>query len=151
MRNSRVMLVLAVAEAGLLCGCASTYDVKRVSEKTVEREGNIVFVRPKTNLPLQSLRRRLEVTYDSAQKNAAGLLEVKVGCRNKSGSDLVIYLKAAFYDQPYNAPGTQMAVPVYEANWQRVAIPRGATEQYQVVCPKKEGTHYQISISEFYE
>jgi len=146
MNGYRLTAVMFISAA--LCGCKSTYNVKRVTPENISREGSIVWVRPKRNLPLQSLRRRMEIMYEKADQNQAGLLEVRLGCRNKSGSDLVIYLKTAFYDEPFSAPGVETSAPIYLSNWQRVTLPRGATEHYKVTCPKSSGKYYQVSISE---
>jgi len=151
MRTYRVTFaVLAtVLLAGLACtGCKSTYNSKRVSAANIRREGTIVWVRPRTNLPLQSLRRRMELTYEQAEANQAGLLQISLGCRNKSGSDLVINLRTAFYAEPFGAPGTQTSMPVYTTNWKRMTLTRGATDQYRATCPKKSGKYYQVTISE---
>lgn len=142
------VFALAVFTLMLVSGCKSTYDSKRISASNVKREGTIVWVRPKANKALRSLRRRMEVTYEQAKVNDVGLLEVRVGCRNKSGSDLVVYLKTAFYEEPFAAPGSQTAAPVYESTWQRINLIRGATDHYKAVCPRKSARFYQVTISE---
>lgn len=151
MRRHRVSIALpaAVLLVGVACtGCKSTYNSKRVSAANIRREGTIVWVRPETNLPLQSLRRRMELTYEQAEPNQAGLLQVSLGCRNKSGSDLVVNLRTAFYEQPFGAPGTQTSMPVYTTNWKRMTLTRGATDEYRATCPKTSGQFYQVTISE---
>ncbi|NQT92565.1 MAG: hypothetical protein HQ559_07380 [Lentisphaerae bacterium] len=151
MKTERItvaLLAAAIFVGSVSTGCKSTYNSKRVSAANIRREGTIVWVRPKTNLPLQSLRRRMELTYEQAAANQAGLMQVSLGCRNKSGSDLVINLRTAFYAEPFDAPGTQTSMPVYETNWKRMTLTRGATDQYRATCPKKSGKYYQVTISE---
>ena len=131
-----------------LCGCKSTYNVDRVTPKNIAREGTVIFVRPPSNVPLNSLRRRAEVMHESVSRNAANFLQVQVGLRNKSGEDLVLSVKTAFYEQPFGAPGTQTSLPVYESNWQTFNVLRGASFEYKIVCPKTSANFYQVTVSE---
>ena len=148
MKKQLIMAGALVVLAGWAMGCKSTYDAKRISAGNVQREGRIVFVRPHRNYPLQSLRRRLEITHEAASRNAAGLLVVQVGCRNKGGIDLPLSVKTAFYNQPFGAPGNQTSVPIYETPIRTFNILRGMTEEYTVTCPKKGAVDYQVTISE---
>lgn len=147
-----------IAVAGLaiiLSGCRSTFNVGKVETAELETEGNIVFVRPTKYwlfIGTKSLRDYVKVTHEQATRNNAGLLELSVGIRNIGGAhfwdlrgpDFPMSVKTAFYDKPHGAG----AVPVYETNWQTLKLLRGATTEYKVICPKKQGAYYQITMSE---
>lgn len=148
------LLVLIVTAVG----CHSTYNVQRMKSEEIEREGNIVFVRPTKYFPFfgtKSLRDYVRVTHDKPIRNNAGFLEVAIGLRDiggvhfwdLKGPDFPLSIKTAFYDQPYSAGG-QTSVPIYETNWQTIKMLRGVTTEYKAVCPKKEGAYYQVVISE---
>ena len=149
---ARTLLLLS-----LLAGCRSTYNVNRVDSRELSGEGTIVFVRP-TEYSLfgtKSLSDYVEVVYEQAKPNSAGLLELRVGLRNKGGQhfwdvhgpNFSISAKTAFYEAPL-AGAEQRAPAVYETNWQRVTMVRGATTDYRVICPVKAGAYYQVTLSE---
>ncbi len=139
----------------LLVGCASVHNVDRADPNQLSKEGTIVFVRPTeyTLLGTKSLSDYIEVVYERSQPNEAGLLEVRVGLRDRGGQhlwdlrgrDFPISVKTAFYDGPL---GKDRRPPVYETNWQRLMLVRGSTTDYRVVCPVKQGTHFQVTLSE---
>ena len=141
----------------LSAGCRSVYDVDRARQRELATEGTVVFVRPTeyTLLGTKSLSDYVEVVYEQAQRNDAGLLEVRIGLRDKGGQhfwdvhgrDFPISVKTAFYVSPV-AGEQRRSPPVYETNWQRVSLLRGGTSDYQVVCPLKSGAHYQVTLSE---
>lgn len=142
----------------MMTGCRSTYNVKRTSPLEIASEGTIVFVRPTKYSPLigtKSLHDYVEVTHETATRNRADLLQVSIGLRDIGGKhwwdlkgpDFLLSIKTVFYDRPYNAGG-QTSVPVYETNWRTVKMLRGATSEYKVICPRKEGAYYQVTISE---
>ena len=141
----------------LSAGCRSTYDVDRARQRELATEGTVVFVRPTeyTLLGTKSLSDYVEVTYEQARRNDAGLLEVRIGLRDKGGQHFwdvhgrvfPVSVKTAFYDSPVVGEPRRSA-PVYETNWQRVSLLRGATSDYQVICPVKSGAYYQITLSE---
>lgn len=151
-RLAKVLLLLC-----LLTGCRSTYNVDRADSEELSGEETIVFVRPTeySLLGTKSLSDYVEVVYEQAQRNAADLLELRIGLRNKGGQhfwdvhgpDFSLSAKAAFYEAPL-AGEDQRSPAVYETNWQRVTLLRGATTDYKVVCPVKAGTHYQVTLSE---
>lgn len=151
-RLGRILLLLT-----LLAGCRSTYNVDRAGSGELSGEGTVVFVRPTEYrvFGTKSLTDYIEVVYDQARRNDADLLEVRVGLRNKGGQhlwdvkgrDFSISAKAAFYENPIVGEG-QRAPAVYETNWQRVTLVRGATTDYKVVCPVKAGAYYQVTLSE---
>ena len=148
------MVILAVAMAG---GCNSVHNVDRAQEGELSKEGTVVFVRP-TEYKLfgtKSLSDHIEVVYEQGQRNQAGLLEVRVGLRDRGGQhlsdlkgrDFPISAKVAFYEKRV-AGRARRSPPVYETNWQRVMLVRGETTDYKVICPVKEGSFYQVTLSE---
>ncbi len=152
-RRSLNLLLLLL----FLAGCRSVHNVDRASPSKLGREGSVVFVRPTeySLLGTKSLSDYVEVVYEQAQRNEAGLLEVRVGLRDKGGQhfwdvqgrDFPLSAKTTFYEQP--VAGTESrAAPVYETNWQRLSLLRGATTDYKVVCPVKAGASYQVTLSE---
>jgi hypothetical protein len=140
-----------------LVGCRSVHNVDRASPSKLSREGSIVFVRPTeySVFGTKSLSDYVEVVYEQAERNEAGLLEVRLGLRDKGGQhlwdlqgkDFPLSVKATFYDQPVAGEGVRSA-PVYETNWQRLSLLRGATTDYKVVCPLNAGAYYQVTLSE---
>ena len=88
MRDSRYQYVMIVALlAALSAGCNSVHNVDRAQPKELAHEGTVVFVRPTkyTLLGTKSLSDYIEVVYDQGRRNAAGLLEVRVGLRDRGG------------------------------------------------------------------
>ena len=154
--RSRFGLGLILA-AVALAGCKTVHNVDRVKPKKLSKEGTVVFVRP-TEYKLfgtKSLSDYIEITYDQGKRNAAGLLEVRVGLRDRGGQhlwdlkggDFAVSAKTTFYEEPV-AGSDHRSPPVYETNWQRVMMVRGGTADYKVVCPVKEGAYYQVTLSE---
>ena len=147
------LILLAV----LLAGCRSVYNVDRAQERELATEGTVVFVRPTeySLLGTKSLSDYVEVVYEQSQRNDAGLLEVRIGLRDKGGQhfwdvrgpDFPISVKTAFYEAPIVGAGQRRA-PVYETNWQRVSLLHGATSDHRVVCPVQSGAYYQVTLSE---
>ncbi|OHB64588.1 MAG: hypothetical protein A2Y76_13805 [Planctomycetes bacterium RBG_13_60_9] len=147
-------LILLMA---LLPGCSSVHSVDRADEQELAAEGTVVFVRPTeySLLGTKSLSDYVEVVYEQARRNDAGLLEVRIGLRAKGGQhfwdvrgrDFPVSVQAAFYDAPIVGEGQRRA-PIYETNWQRVSLLRGATSDHRVVCPVKSGAYYQVTLSE---
>lgn len=141
----------------LLAGCRSVYNVDRADQRELATEGTVVFVRPTeySLLGTKSLSDYVEVVYEQAERNDAGLLVVQIGLRGKGGQhlwdvrgrDFPISVKTAFYEAPVVGEG-QRHPPVYETNWQRVSLLRGATSDHRVVCPVKSGAYYQVTLSE---
>jgi len=141
----------------LLAGCRSVYNVDRAQERELATEGTVVFVRPTeySLLGTKSLSDYVEVVYEQARRNDAGLLEVRIGLRAKGGQhlwdvrgrDFPLSVQTAFYEAPVVGEG-QRQPPVYETNWQRVSLLRGATSDHKVVCPVKSGAYYQVTLSE---
>jgi len=135
----------------------STYNVQRATPYDISREGTIVFVRPKemSLIGTKSLRDYIEVTYETTRRNDAGFLEVMIGLRNIGGlhwyddrsPNFVLSVKTVFYDKPFNSSGLSIP-PIYESNWESIKMIRGTTTQYKAICPLKNGTYYQIIISE---
>ena len=95
------------------------------------------------------------MTHEHAAANEAGRLKVEVGFRNRGGQhlwnrkgpDITLSVKTAFYSQPLGTDG-ETGVPVYETNWQPLAVPRGATVEYKAVCPKTSARYYQVTVSD---
>ena len=145
-------LVLAVV---VLAGCQTVYNVDRAEPGKLTKEGTVVFVRPTeySLLGTKSLSDYVEITYDQARRNDAGLLEVRVGLRDRGGQhfwdvkgmDFAVSAKTTFYAV---AGSDHRSAPVYETNWQRVMMVRGGTADYKAVCPMKEGAYYQVTLSE---
>ena len=153
----RYLIVSGLVLATALAGCRSVYNVRRVAPEQLNEEGTIVFVRPTeyTVFGTKSFRDYIEITHERASKNDAGLLQVQVGFRNRGGRHLwdrkgpnfSLSVKTAFYDQPF-VSGGQSSIPVYETNWQPMAMPRGDTFEYKAVCPKPSAGYYQVTVSE---
>jgi hypothetical protein len=151
-RPVKALLLLSV-----LAGCRSTYNVDRADSRELSGEGTVVFVRPTeySLLGTKSLSDYVEVVYEQAKRNGADLLELRVGLRDKGGQhfwdvhgkDFSLSAKTAFYAAPIEGEG-QRAPAVYETNWQRLTLLRGATTDYKVVCPVKAGKYYQVTLSE---
>lgn len=150
-------LMIVTVLAAMLAGCNSVHNVDRAQTKTLSREGSVVFVRPTEYklLGTKSLSDYIEVVYEQARRNQAGLLEVRVGLRDHGGQhfwdvqgrDFPISAKVTFYEDPV-AGQPQRTPPVYETNWQRVMLVRGETTDYRVTCPVPEGAFYQVTLSE---
>ncbi len=158
MRDIRYQLVIAVALLiALATGCNSVHNVDRAQSKELSHEGTVVFVRPTEYklLGTKSLSDYIEVVYDQGQRNPAGLLEVRVGLRDRGGQhqwdrkgrDFPISVKVTFYEEPV-AGQDHRSPPVYETNWQRVMLVRGETTDYKVICPLPKGAYYQVTLSE---
>ena len=136
-------------------GCRTTYNAN--PSPNLSDEGSIVFVRPDyyTILGTRSIRDYIEITYEKISTNEAGYPVVQIGLRNRGGQhfwdlkgpEVLLSVKTVFYSDPIYARGPS-GPPVYETNWQTVQLNRGETEHFKVVCPKKEGQYYQITISE---
>ena len=158
MRNTHHQQLMIVALLiAVSAGCKSVHNVDRAQPKELYKEGTVVFVRPTEYklLGTKSLSDYIEVVYDQGRPNAAGLLEVRVGLRdrggqhlwNRKGRDFPISAKVTFYAEPV-AGQTHRSPPVYETNWQRVMLVRGETTDFKVTCPVKEGAYYQVTLSE---
>jgi hypothetical protein len=148
------MLLAALATAG----CRTVHRPEQVNPGRVAREGTVVFVRPDqySVFGTRSLSDYVEVIYENPGRNNAGMLEIKLGLRNRGGQhfwdvkgpdQIQVSVKTAFYDQPL-ASGGRAAAPLYETNWRTLSIPRGSAVQYQSTCPQRAATHYQVTISE---
>lgn len=160
---NRIILTVLIGSLLAFCSCinresvTTVYNADRVSIDRIEKEGTIVFVRPSqySVFGTESIREYIEVTYERAFRNKAGLLQLDVGLRNRggqrfydpSGHSFPISIKTAFYDRPLSS-GSPQAVPIYETNWQTVKLLRGGTEHYQVTCPLDSADYYQVTISE---
>jgi len=140
-----------------LPGCSTTQNAHRVPASELAREDTLVFVRPDFHwiLGTRSIRDYVEITYEERSRNAAGLLEVRVGLRNRGGQrwydlhgpNFALSAKTSFYREPIAGRGPTSA-PVYETNWQTITLVRGDTLHFSVTCPAPEGAHYQLTLSE---
>ncbi len=158
MRDIRYQHVMVVALLiAMATGCNSVHNVDRAQSKELSHEGTVVFVRPTEYklLGTKSLSDYIEVVYDQGQRNPAGLLEVRVGLRDRGGQhlwdregrDFPVSVKVTFYEEPV-AGQDHRSPPVYETNWQRVMLVRGETTDYKVTCPLPKGAYYQVTLSE---
>lgn len=158
--NRFLVVAISFLVAAMIAGCNyyRTSNVEREDAGYLEQEGNIVFVRPTGYWPLigtKTLQDYVRVTHEQASVNDVGLLQVSIGLRDIGGAhfwdlqghDFPLSVKTAFYNQPFYSNG-QTSVPIYETNWQTIKMLRGATTEYKVICPKKEGRYYQVTISE---
>jgi len=135
----------------------TVYNADRVSTEKLAKEGTVVFVRPSeySVFGTESIRDYIEIAYERASRNGAGLLQLDLGLRNRGGQRFYdtggpafqVSVKTSFYDKPL-ASGAPQAVPAYETNWQAIRLLRGATEHYQVTCPVSSAGYYQVTISE---
>jgi hypothetical protein len=162
MKTQNCILISALLST-CLAGCVTpntvttVYNADRVDAERLAGEGTIVFVRPSNYniFGTESLRDYVEVVYEKAERNKAGLLKLDLGIRNRGGQwyydakgpDFQISVKTAFYDKPL-LYGTPQMAPVYETNWQAVKLLRGATEHYNVICPLSSAGYYQVTLSE---
>jgi hypothetical protein len=138
-------------------GCKTTYNSSAVPKEDMAKESTLVFVRPDryTILGTRSVRDYVEITYEKGTPNAAGLLVVQTGLRNRGGRhwynlrgpDFAVSVKVRYYKDPVLGTGPQ-GPPVYETGWQKVMMLRGDTASYESICPVPEGKHYQITVSE---
>ena len=150
-------LLLIPLIALVLSGCQTTYDAKRAENAAAADSHTVVFVRPDkySVFGTRSIRDYIQVAYEEADRNVAGLLQVKVGFRNIGGQhfwdtygpNFAFAVKVTFYDKPVTASGPQGA-PVYETNWQTVPVVRGDIAHYSAVCPVPQGAYYQVTVSE---
>ena len=135
-----------------------TYNVQRTPGDEINREGTVIFVRPKNSHRLfgtESLRDYIEIVYENAFRNKAGLYEVKLGIRNigglhyydKNSENFPLSIKTVFYDNPVNINGVR-SVPIYKTNWQTIKMIRGTVTDYTAICPIQSASYYQIVISE---
>lgn len=158
MKKPSAFLVLVPAALLLLgSGCQTNYNTQRPVAKEGQHEESIVFVRPDSFsiIGTRSLREYVEIVYENSQRNPAGLLKVNTGLRNKGGKwfydnqapNFPLSVKTSFFRTPIGPTGPVEA-PVYETNWQTVTMTRGATTNYEVVCPLPEARYYQITLSE---
>ena len=148
----------ACAVLTLNTGCKTVHDATPAKRETLQAEGSLVFVRPDhySIIGTRSIRDYVEITYEKAQPNPAGLLTVQAGFRNRGGKhwydlkgpDYTISVKTAFYAEEVPGKGTS-GPPLYETNWQPLPLPRGDTGHYEVTCPVRGARFYQITASEF--
>ncbi len=138
-------------------GCQTNYNAGYAPVEELAGEGSIVFVRPDryTILGTRSVRDYIEITYEKFSLNEAGLPMVQIGFRNRGGQhfwdtkgpEVVLSVKSVFYSDPIDQTGPT-GPPVYETNWQPLQLNRGETDHFKVICPKKEGQYYQVTVSE---
>jgi hypothetical protein len=155
MYKKLLLSVILVCGSVLLASCQTVYNAHRADMNQRNLEGTIVFVRPidHTLLGTKSIRDYVEITYERAERNEAGLLQVEIGFRNRGGQyfydthgpNFPISVKTDFYNHPLPNTGA----PVYATNWQTVVMLRGATAHYKVICPSRTATGYQVTVSEF--
>ena len=164
MKNSILALCfLALISAAIGCRGPTVSNANRANYGEMAAEGTIVFVRPTRfvadwipGMGTHSLSEYVEITYERASKNDAGLLNVNIGFRDRGGQkfwdragpSFPLSVKTVFYDRPLSSMGGPTSPPVYETNWQTVTLVRGGTEHYQVVCPATSGAYYQVTVSE---
>lgn len=154
--NTFLVIIGALAIGVIVNGCAPVHPMPQASNATLQVERTIVFVRPDehTLLGTRSLSDYIEVVYEHSELNNAGLLDVKVGLRNRGGQHLWdrkgrninISLKCVFYNKP--ELGDQRNYPLYETNWRTLRLIRGAITDLSFICPKKGAEHYQVILSE---
>lgn len=151
------LLCVSLLVVTLGTGCQTNYNAGYTPAEDLAREGSIVFVRPDryTILGTRSVRDYIEITYENASLNEAGLPMVQIGFRNRGGQhfwdtkgpEVVLSVKTVFYRDPIAQTGPT-GPPVYETNWQAVHLNRGETDHFKVICPNKEGQFYQVTVSE---
>ena len=155
MKNKLFLTTVMICAALMMASCETVSNAHRVDTNQRSLEGTIVFVRPidYTILGTKSIRDYVEITYERAERNDAGLLQVEIGFRNKGGQRFYdlhgptfnLSVKTDFFNHPLPNSGA----PVYQTNWQTVTMLRGATAHYQVISPAKTASHYQVTVSEF--
>lgn len=156
MRTIFMGVVLFLATS-VLTGCRTVYNTDHAPSDKLAKEGTVVFVRPDryTVLGTRSVRDYIEITYEKAGKNDAGLLKVELGIRNRGGQHLSnkqgptvqLSVRTAFYKDKITGQGPTSA-PVYETNWHLVTLNRGETEQFEALCLVPSGEYYQVTMSE---
>jgi len=155
MKNRLFLSVVIICGTVLIASCQTVYNAHRVDMEQRSQEGTIVFTRPvrHTLLGTKSIRDYVEIPYERAGRNDAGLLQVEIGFRNRGGQrfydtygpNFLLSVKTDFFNRPLPSSGA----PVYETNWQTVTMLRGATAHYKVISPDKTASHYQVTVSEF--
>jgi len=143
----------------MLLGCETTYDAKRTPANKLQKEGNIVFVRPDrySILGTRSIRDYIEIAYEKISLNEAGYSVLTVGLRNRGGQhfwdvkgpDVQLSVQTAFYNRPIQPDGAASGPAAYRTNWQTIKLVRGQTFDYKVACPVKGANHHQMTISEY--
>ena len=143
--------------AACLTGCRTqtVSNAKHVSSAKLAKEGTVVFVRPDRSRGTRSMLDDIEITYEKAGKNEAGLLKVELGIRNRGGQHLSnmqgptvqLSVRTAFYKDKITGQGPTGA-PVYQTDWQLVTLNRGETEQFEALCLVPSGEYYQVTMSE---
>ncbi len=156
-RNKYLYLAMLAGLSVWLPSCKTVYEAHHTPAKDLASEDSLVFVRPDyyTILGTRSIRDYIEVTYEESKRNAADLMTVQVGFRNRGGQrfydlkgpTVALSIKTSFYAEPLSAQGPRSA-PLYETNWQPLVLVRGDTGHFQVTCPVPAGRHYQITVSE---
>lgn len=159
-KHMKISLIAAAAIAGaVFCGCTAVDPVARADQVDMAREGTIVFTRPARFTPWfgnYSISQFLEVTYERASRNAAGLLVVEVGIRNRGPVSwtnwhqhapkiLNIAATCNFYGTQSGALGGPV---IYQTNRRTLAINRGETYAYKAVCPVEGANGYQLILGD---
>jgi hypothetical protein len=157
----RAMGIFAVAAVALMVmpGCETTYNADKTAAGELQKEGEIVFVRPDeySILGTRSIRDYIEVAYEQIGVNEAGYPEVAIGLRNRGGQhfwdvkgpSVTLSAQTAFYTSPIQPKGAASGPAVYRTNWQTIKLVRGQTFDYKVVCPVKGANYYQMTLSEY--
>jgi len=104
------------------------------------------------------VRDYVEITYETSKRNAADLLTVQAGFRNRGGHrwynlkgpDFTLSVKTSFYEDVVPGQGV-MGAPVYVTPWRPLPLARGDTFNYEAACPVPAAKYYQITVSEFLE
>jgi len=154
MKKPSVLIMLCVISVLMTSmGCRTVHPVPATTAMQDGQEGTIVFVRPDSHsiFGTRSWSDYVEVGYEENKPNLEGLLEVRVGLRNRGGqhwydSDgpdaFTISAKTIFYSS------SKRTVPLYETNWRPIRLLRGAITDYKAVCPRKGAVSYQVILSE---
>jgi hypothetical protein len=150
--------VMAVAFV-VLSGCHTTYNADKTPGSELQREGDVVFVRPDrySILGTRSIRDYVEISYEQIGTNDAGYPVLGIGLRNRGGQHfwdlkgpgVQLSVQTAFYSTPIQPKGAASGPAVYSTNWQTIKLVRGQTFDYKVTCPVKGANYYQMTISEY--
>ncbi len=151
----------AVIVFGLLIssGCETTYKADRTAASELQKEDEIVFVRPDkySILGTRSIRDYVEIAYEQIGVNEAGYPVLEIGLRNRGGQhfwdvkgpSVQLSAQTAFYNAPIQPKGASSGPAAYRTNWQTIKLVRGQTFDYKVTCPVKGANNYQMTISEY--
>lgn len=156
--NGLALAAIAICYMAIT-GCTAVDPVARVDRNDLANEGTIVFTRPARFTPWfgnYSISQFIEIVYERASRNEAGLLVVEVGIRNRGPVSwtnwhtrapeyLNIAATCNFYESSAGVMGGPM---IYQTNRKVLTIGKGETYAYKAVCPVENAMGYQLVLGD---